>query len=102
MFGKSVDSRKIHTIEFGKSIVWKMFPYSGFSNFPQFCLLIIPFLDSQVSVDFSEKQKRPGEKTKIVMKAKPGSHVAISALDKSVLLLKNADDLKKSKVREYN
>lgn len=60
----------------------------------------IPFLDSQVSVDFSEKQKRPGEKTKIVMKAKPGSRVAISALDKSVLLLKNADEVKKSKVRK--
>ena len=46
-----------------------------------------------------EKQTKPGEKTKIIMKAKPGSRVAISALDKSVLLLRNANEIKKSKVR---
>jgi hypothetical protein len=46
-----------------------------------------------------EKQTKPGDKTKIIMKAKPGSRVAISALDKSVLLLRNANEIKKSKVR---
>ncbi|XP_028400033.1 murinoglobulin-1-like isoform X2 [Dendronephthya gigantea] len=55
-------------------------------------------LENQVSVDFAEKQKRPGEKTKMIIKAKPGSRIAISALDKSVLLLRNANDLKKSEV----
>lgn len=52
----------------------------------------------QVSVEFVDLEKRPGEKTKIVMKAKPGSRVAISALDKGVLLLKNANEIKKSDV----
>ncbi|CAB4021154.1 Hypothetical predicted protein [Paramuricea clavata] len=55
-------------------------------------------LENQVSIDFVEKQKRPGEKTKIIMKAKPGSRVAISALDKSVLLLRSSNEIKKSKV----
>ncbi|XP_028400036.1 pregnancy zone protein-like isoform X5 [Dendronephthya gigantea] len=55
-------------------------------------------LENQVSVDFADKQKRPGEKTKMIIKAKPGSRIAISALDKSVLFLRNANDFKKSEV----
>ncbi|CAB4041032.1 Hypothetical predicted protein [Paramuricea clavata] len=53
-------------------------------------------LENQVSIDFVEKVKKPGEKTKIIIKAKPGSRVAISALDQSVLLLKDAEELTKT------
>ncbi|CAB4015848.1 Hypothetical predicted protein [Paramuricea clavata] len=55
-------------------------------------------LENQVSVDFVDAHKRPGQKTKIVMKAKPGSRVAISALDKSVLFLRDSEDVTKEEV----
>ncbi|CAB3996503.1 C3 and PZP-like alpha-2-macroglobulin domain-containing 8 isoform X1, partial [Paramuricea clavata] len=55
-------------------------------------------LENQISVDFVEAQKTPGQKTKIVMKAKPGSRVAISALDKSVLFLRDSEEVKKEEV----
>ena len=51
-----------------------------------------------MSVAFNEKQKKPGEKTKMILKAKPGSRIAIAALDKSVLLLRNSNELKKGQV----
>ena len=54
----------------------------------------------QVSIDFVEEQKKPGEKTKMVMTAKPGSRVAISALDKSVLLLKHFGEVSKGEVSD--
>ena len=54
----------------------------------------------QVSIDFVEEQKKPGEKTKMAITAKPGSRVAISALDKSVLLLKHSGEVSKGEVSE--
>jgi hypothetical protein len=45
------------------------------------------------------KEKRPGAKTKIIVKAKPGSRVALAALDKSILLLGNAEGITKEDVR---
>ncbi len=54
----------------------------------------------QVSVDFVEEQKKPGEKTKMVMTAKPGSRLAISALDKSVLLLRHSAEVSKGEVSD--
>ena len=54
-------------------------------------------LENQVSVNFISEQERPGEKTKILLKAKPGSRVALAALDKSVLLLRDAQEVTKKR-----
>ncbi|XP_028416700.1 C3 and PZP-like alpha-2-macroglobulin domain-containing protein 8 [Dendronephthya gigantea] len=58
-------------------------------------------LENQLYVNFVDEEKKPGEKTTIVMKAKPGSRVAISALDKSVLLLKESDEISKKEAINF-
>ena len=47
---------------------------------------------------FESEIKKPGEKTRLFIKAAPGSHVAIAAVDKSVNLLRAANELTESKV----
>lgn len=51
-------------------------------------------------MNFIEEEKRPGEKTTIVMKAKPGSRVSISAVDKSVLLLRDTGEISNLEVSD--
>ncbi|XP_028416922.1 uncharacterized protein LOC114541130 [Dendronephthya gigantea] len=58
-------------------------------------------LENQLHVNFVDEEKKPGEKTTIVMKAKPGSRVAISALDKSVLFLKESDEISKKEAIDF-
>ena len=51
-----------------------------------------------MSVSFEEKEKKPGEKTNFILEASPGSRVAFVAVDKSVHLLKDGNELTKEKV----
>jgi uncharacterized protein YfaS (alpha-2-macroglobulin family) len=52
----------------------------------------------QVRVRFVDKVRRPGEPVQISLTAAPGSTVALSAVDKSVRLLREADDLDSDEV----
>ena len=52
----------------------------------------------QVSVSFEDDERKPGEKTNLILKASPGSRVAFVAVDKSVQLLKAGNELTKEKV----
>lgn len=56
----------------------------------------------QVSVGFSDDKKKPGEKTTLILKAKPGSRVAFVAVDKSVHLLRAGNELSKDKVSHFD
>ena len=47
---------------------------------------------------FSEEQVFPGTKVNLTLKASPGSRFAISAVDKSVHFLRDANDLKAGQV----
>ncbi|XP_028406949.1 murinoglobulin-1-like isoform X3 [Dendronephthya gigantea] len=58
-------------------------------------------LENQVSVSFAEKEQKPGEKTKLILKASPGSRVAFVAVDKSIHILKSGNELTKDKIRPY-
>ena len=49
-------------------------------------------------MSFEDKERKPGEKTKLILKASPGSRVAFVAVDKSVHLLKAGNELTKDKV----
>ncbi|KAK3709154.1 hypothetical protein QZH41_018067 [Actinostola sp. cb2023] len=56
-------------------------------------------LENQVVVRFSDNVRRPGEPVQITLTATtPGSTVALAGVDKSVRLLKAADDLNSDKV----
>ena len=48
---------------------------------------------------FNEEEVFPGTKVKLSLKASPGSLFAISAVDKSVHFLGNANDISRSRVR---
>ncbi|XP_028407192.1 alpha-2-macroglobulin-like protein 1 isoform X2 [Dendronephthya gigantea] len=58
-------------------------------------------LENQVSVSFVEKELKPGEKTKLILKASPGSRVAFVAVDKSIHILKSGNEFTKGKIRPY-
>nr|BAJ05271.1 alpha-2-macroglobulin [Diadumene lineata] len=55
-------------------------------------------LENQVLVRFDDNVRRPGQPVEITMKAAPGSTVALAGVDKSVRLLRQADDLTYAKV----
>ena len=57
------------------------------------------YFSRQVLVAFSDDERKPGEKTKLILKAKPGSRVAFAVVDKSVHLLKAGNELTKDKVK---
>ena len=57
-----------------------------------FCLL-------QVNISFANTVSKPGEQTRLIIKAAQGSQVAISAVDKSVHLLKEGNELTEADVR---
>ena len=42
----------------------------------------------QVNLRFADSVRKPGENTRIIITAAPGSQVALAAVDKSVYLLK--------------
>ena len=48
---------------------------------------------------FSKEEVFPGTKVKLSLKASPGSVFAISAVDKSVHFLGNANDISRGQVR---
>ena len=49
---------------------------------------------------FAESERRPGEQTRLIVKAAQGSRVAITAVDKSVHLLKGGNELTEADVSE--
>ena len=50
---------------------------------------------------FAKGEVFPGTKVKLSLKASPGSRFAISAVDKSVHFLANANDIKTSQVSAF-
>ena len=48
--------------------------------------------DMQVKIRFSDSIRKPGEATSLIITAEPGSQVAVTAVDKSVHLLKGGND----------
>ncbi|KAK3727993.1 hypothetical protein QZH41_015941, partial [Actinostola sp. cb2023] len=54
-------------------------------------------LENQVFVRFSDNVRKPGEPVQITLTATPGSTVALAGVDKSLRLLKAADDLNSDK-----
>lgn len=51
---------------------------------------------------FNKEEVFPGSKVKLSLKASPGSIFAISAVDKSVHFLANANDVSRDQVRTIN
>ena len=49
-------------------------------------------------MSFTDDERKPGEKTNLILKATPGSRVAFVAVDKSLLILKAGNELTKEKV----
>ena len=47
----------------------------------------------QVDVRFADSIRKPGEPTKLIITAAPGSRVAVTAVDKSVHLLEEGNEL---------
>ena len=47
----------------------------------------------QVDVSFADSIRKPGEPTKLIITAAPGSRVAVTAVDKSVHLLEEGNEL---------
>ncbi|XP_078348546.1 C3 and PZP-like alpha-2-macroglobulin domain-containing protein 8 isoform X2 [Oculina patagonica] len=50
-------------------------------------------LENKVDVRFSDSIRKPGEPTRLIITAAPGSQVAVTAVDKSVHLLKGGNEL---------
>ncbi|KAJ7371502.1 C3 and PZP-like alpha-2-macroglobulin domain-containing protein 8 [Desmophyllum pertusum] len=50
-------------------------------------------LENKVDVRFAESIRKPGEPTRLIITAAPGSQVAVTAVDKSVHLLKGGNEL---------
>ncbi|XP_068693904.1 alpha-2-macroglobulin-like [Montipora foliosa] len=50
-------------------------------------------LENEVNISFTNTVRKPGEKTRLIIKAAQGSQVAISAVDKSVHPLKGGNEL---------
>ena len=54
-------------------------------------------------MSFEDDERKPGEKTNLILKATPGSRVAFVAVDKSLLFLKTGNELTTEKVcAEYD
>jgi hypothetical protein len=51
---------------------------------------------------FEENERKPGEKTNLILEATPGSRVAFVAVDKSIHLLRSGNELTKEKVEILN
>ena len=47
----------------------------------------------QVYVRFTDSIRKPGEPTRLIITATPGSRVAVTAIDKSVHVLKGGNEL---------
>ena len=52
----------------------------------------------QVSVSFSQDEVRPGKQVKLTLKAAANSRVCVSAVDKSVYLLRSGNELTEDRV----
>ena len=52
----------------------------------------------QVKIQFADTQRQPGEKTRLIIKAAQGSKVAITAVDRSVHLLEEGNELSEADV----
>ena len=52
----------------------------------------------QVKIRFADTQRQPGEKTRLIIKAAQGSKVAITAVDRSVHLLEEGNELSEADV----
>ena len=50
---------------------------------------------------FEENERKPGEKTNLILEATPGSRVAFVAVDKSVHLLRAGNELTKDKIQPH-
>jgi hypothetical protein len=55
---------------------------------------------TQVDIELSREEAKPGDDLKITINTKPNSYVGLLGVDQSVLLLKRGNDLEKSLVFE--
>ena len=55
----------------------------------------------QVNIRFAESVRKPGEQSRLIITAAAGSQVAVTAVDKSVHLLKGGNELTLDDVRLY-
>ena len=56
---------------------------------------------AQVNMRFADGIRKPGEQTRLIITAAPGSLVAVAAVDKSVHLLKGGNELTVDDVRFF-
>ena len=49
-------------------------------------------------MSFKESVSKPGEVVELVLKASPGPKFAVSAVDQSILLMADSNDIKESQV----
>lgn len=54
-----------------------------------------------MKIRFADKVRHPGEHTRLIIKAAMGSQVAVTAVDKSVHLLKGGNELTIDDVRVF-
>ena len=85
----TLDSRTSEVLGFPNSLEWAQI-------FPLLVLLVYP----QVTIRFADSVRKPGEPTRLIITAAAGSLVAVTAVDKSVHLLKGGNELTEDDVRE--
>ena len=85
----TLDSRTSEVLGFPNSLEWAQI-------FPLLVLLVYP----QVNIRFADSVRKPGEPTRLIITAAAGSQVAVTAVDKSVHLLKGGNELTEDDVRE--
>lgn len=64
------------------------------------CVNLLVYFLSQINLDLSADQAKPGEQLSITVNTKPNSYVGLLGVDQSVLLLKKGNDLEKSAIFE--
>ncbi|XP_062505967.1 C3 and PZP-like alpha-2-macroglobulin domain-containing protein 8 isoform X2 [Corticium candelabrum] len=62
---------------------------------------VIQSRDSAISVQFQHKKVKPGEKTNLLIKAPPMSYVGVVAVDQSVYIQQDKNQLTTSKLDQY-
>lgn len=70
------------------------------SFFVDLMKIILSFDVSQINLELSSDQGKPGDQVSITVNTKPNSYVGLLGVDQSVLLLKTGNDIDKSSVFE--
>ena len=83
-----LDTRTSEVLGFSNGLVWAQI-------LPLLVLLVYP----QVNIRFADSVRKPGEPTRLIITAAAGSQVAVTAVDKSVHLLKGGNELTEDDVR---